>query len=735
MPDTSPKKLDASPNQRGDDQALPRCQLEELEALRKEKAQLLAKIDSVNAENEKLAKENADLKKRMDAAEQSAIVVMTALLKAANIEFKPGEDLPKADLNRLHDILDNVASTLLTAAQCNGILKYAFSKKSEKTKSLFKAKEPSKEELEHERDLLEKKLEGIKAQQKALETGMGHHRKHAKTAQTMDPDDPTTRAVAGIADHPMPESPEQDDKTASLNGKLTAGRQAIDKEGLETLNLFNNGQAGHWEFKCPCCGKTNAWKQMGQKEVVLRTVNALVSEMLRSCNVEVSVFQCECGFMHQEFPEGASVPCCEKQGTLSMALVVQAGVTQTIGLPVNRIEGMLIPNKEEIQIGSDTLLRNTHRWADSGPGGHLMTAMLESARSREGIAFDETPTEILQPKGKSKKKVKSVSKTGNVLVISSLPGDSHPFAVYNRTDGRSVNAIKAALDEWMPKVVVTDGCTTYDTVLEEMQADHCLPEAIQHQVCCVHFRRLCLKAIDIPAMNAVLQGPNGEAATIKGICGKKPEFLMLSVVDAFSKIYAYEETLQRQPNEDIQAWQTRIRECRQKHAAPLMDDIDRLMKTMTPMCARFEKGRWVSLNKTAPVNKAVVYYLNHRDGLRHFLTDPRVPPDSNVVERAIRFYVLYKQAAHFKQSTAYNDSLCVWFSLAHTGRMCGIKDVARWLVDFSEAYYKHCYDWTLTRQWEQGSKSLYVEAFDPEVIDKFDFEPWLPWNYAAAEHA
>ncbi len=775
MSSTSQTKLDTPRDLLANEQAL-RCQLEELARLREERERLLAEVAAAKVEKEKLAtatkeakaeqeklaaaaeeakaenqklrdeaeaiknekaalaKEVADLKKQQEAAEQTAVVLLTALLKALNIEFSTGKDLPVADKQRLADALGEVTSMLLSVAQCNGLLKYFLSKKSEATKRLFSkrgTKNETEEELKKQVKDCQKRLKGIEAEEKALNSTMEVHQEGAATAAEAAPNDPAAQAAGKIATHPTPEAPKQEATDDELNKKLTAGRQALNKENLEPFTLLNSGQNGKWTFVCPQCHKDNDWKLVGNKKVILRTIVAQISELFRTRDVEVPVFQCGCGFMHQEFPAGTSVPCLEKQGTMSAALVVQAGTAQTIGIPVNRIETAFLPDKEEQKIGSDTLLRTTHKWASSGPGFLLQMKLLDAVLDREGIAFDETPTDILQQKGQSKKKVKSDSKAGNIVVISSLPGDPRPFAVYSRADGRSVAAIKKVLEKWMPDVVVTDGCTTYDTVLKELQADRNVPEAIKHQVCCVHFRRLCLKAVDIPAMESVMLRPNGAEVSAKGICGKKPEFLILSIIDAFSKIYAHEAELKRLPNEDTQTWHDRILESRKQHAAPLMDAIDQLIEAMTPTCARYEKGRWVAISKTAPVHKAVVYYKNHRDGLRHFLTDPRVPPDSNIVERAIRFYVLYKKAAHFKQSPTYNDSLCVWFSLVQTGRLCGIKNVTRWLTDFTEAYYKHCYDWTLTHQWEQGSRSLHVEAFDTESTETFDFESWLPWNYVA----
>lgn len=153
MSSTSQAKLDTPRDLLANEQAL-RCQLEELARLREERERLLAEVAAAKVEKEKLAtaaeeakaekekltaaaeeakaenqklrdeadaiknekaalaKEVADLKKQQEAAEQTAVVLLTALLKALNIEFSAGKDLPVADKQRLADALGEVTSLL-----------------------------------------------------------------------------------------------------------------------------------------------------------------------------------------------------------------------------------------------------------------------------------------------------------------------------------------------------------------------------------------------------------------------------------------------------------------------------------------------------------------------------------------------------------------------------------------------------------------------------------------------
>lgn len=98
---------------------------DEVKVAKDEADAIKSEADAIKSEKATLAKEVADLKKQQELAEQIAAVVLTALLKALNIEFSAGKDLPVADKKRLADALGEVTNLMLTVAQCNGLLKYA----------------------------------------------------------------------------------------------------------------------------------------------------------------------------------------------------------------------------------------------------------------------------------------------------------------------------------------------------------------------------------------------------------------------------------------------------------------------------------------------------------------------------------------------------------------------------------------------------------------------------------
>lgn len=685
------------------------------------------------ADTERLSEEVVKLK----AAAKASIVVYNtvagALFKAMAIEIKAGEDIAEADLQRLNEALEQISDAAELGRHSTALIRYIMNKHSESTKRIFKPRrtdaDKSIEELEAEAKKLKErydaKKQGIAAREKQADNTLGIMSQASELAAHNAPNDPVAQAANCIAQHPVPTVPE---KGLCENGKKTMGRQRCDDK--DTAPVIPGTPPKEMDFECPQCGRTHNWTPLGDKIIFLRTLSGAISQLLQSVNVQAPVYQCKCGFVHMDLPEGTPVPAAPKQGTLSVDLVIQTGVLQTAGIPVNRTQSILIPDKDAVQLGSDTILRNTHKWASEGAGYHLRVAVWKAVCQMEGISFDETSAPILQLTGRSKKKLAGVkSQTGNIVALSSLPGCETPFAYFSRADGKSAPALKTILEKWEPQVVVTDGCSTYEKVLDELSAQRNLPKPILQQVCCIHFRRKLLQALHIQAIEEVVMKDNGVEVAARRIQEGNSEYLLCMVVEAFRKIYAYEALLRRLPGEDKEVWLERVRCSRTEHARPLMDSVDKIMNSLAAESAQMDKGHWIAKNKDDPLHKAVVYYLNHRDGLRLFLSDCRVPPDSNIVEQAIRFYVLYKQAAYFKQSPEYMESLCTWFTLVETGRRNGIKNIVGWLVDLSEAFFRHCYDWTLTYNRMDGSASINVETFDPRAIASFDWDPYLPWNY------
>ena len=108
--------------------------------------------------------------------------------------------------------------------------------------------------------------------------------------------------------------------------------------------------------------------------------------------------------------------------------------------------------------------------------------------------------------------------------------------------------------------------------------------------------------------------------------------------------------------------------------------------------------------------------------------------DTNECERSIRPIAVYINSCGSKQSFEYLRSYCNWLSLRRTAEANGIKHPATWLKRFHRAFFQFCLDESLTmREKEKYTGSVNLQSFYPEAIAKFDFTPWMAWNYQERE--
>ena len=109
------------------------------------------------------------------------------------------------------------------------------------------------------------------------------------------------------------------------------------------------------------------------------------------------------------------------------------------------------------------------------------------------------------------------------------------------------------------------------------------------------------------------------------------------------------------------------------------------------------------LSDRAPKAKPLRSLLNHREGLSVFVDHPRVPPDNNKAELALRGAVIGRQLSFGSDSETGARFTAMMYAVAGTLALNGI-DVRRWL----EAWLTACA--------KNGGKA-------PD-----DLSPWLPWS-------
>ena len=104
------------------------------------------------------------------------------------------------------------------------------------------------------------------------------------------------------------------------------------------------------------------------------------------------------------------------------------------------------------------------------------------------------------------------------------------------------------------------------------------------------------------------------------------------------------------------------------------------------------------------LNKAIVYYMNHRESLERIFEDGRLSLSNNLAERAIRPIVMGRKNWLFSDSKAGGESNALYHSLIQTAKANGL-DPEKYLV------------YLLTKM-----------PNDPGYTEEHRIEAYLPWN-------
>ena len=162
-----------------------------------------------------------------------------------------------------------------------------------------------------------------------------------------------------------------------------------------------------------------------------------------------------------------------------------------------------------------------------------------------------------------------------------------------------------------------------------------------------------------------------------------------------------------------------------------MDAIDKIMQRLgNEYAEESTAGKYKATpGKNATISDAVVYYLNSQNELRAFLDAPRLVPDTNRSERAVRTLTVLRAASGFKQSPEFADSMCGWFTLMEIAKANGIDNPVLWLKQYSREWAQHVIDEAHTRLGDHLNPDRKLLQNDPDAMASFDVTLWLPWNY------
>lgn len=518
---------------------------------------------------------------------------------------------------------------------------------------------------------------------------------------------------------------------------------------------------------CPECHEPVAMAGSLLRE--LKTTIGSLDERCTLLEQSLQIGYCEkCNCAVSSLGADTSVPITPENGsTNSQDLVLEAMAMQVNGIPRNRAAEIFFA---PFNMGHNTICEMESRWLEIY--GHLIVDQIKAlAKEQDVLIFDETPYRCLDLEGRGVAKTrtktedanalpKSESKTASktekeptakqayVFCVSTRSDSPIRLAIYEALRGRSASAIQAKAKQYLDggklKVFATDGFESYDCILRQLAEEK---PNLKRSACWTHWRRVVLKALELPSYSrevgkmSIEQAEQhfidrfGMGTSLKGRERLKPQELFLFIIEAIRSMYAYEANCMRLEGEDDESFYKRVNDNREKKLKPLVEEIDGVVKElMKGRVKQRRDGTWIA---TPICNKreaaAVTYYLNNRDALWLILDEPRAPLDTNAVERAIRPMACLEGNSGFRQSFKQMQILCDYFTLFETARLCGIERPEKWLIHFGRMAFKHCFEKQFTEYYRKNGIQKTSSGFrnwDMEkLIQDFDITPFLPWNY------
>ena len=537
------------------------------------------------------------------------------------------------------------------------------------------------------------------------------------------------KAAKGIDDVPEPARKQVARKNSPGRQKAKVnGRKRVVKRNPEGVLI------------CPVCGKPVT--SLGE---FIRDLKTVLESLQSRCVMHTEgtgIGYChDCKRAVSSLNEETPVPMSPgNSNTIAQDVVLEGLGLQVEGLPRNAVHRLLY---SALQLGHDTMCRNEGLWMDSY-GTLLLSRIRAVAQSEAVLIADETPFRCLELENSGAAKLRKEqsehkgAKSGYVLSICNPENSKHKFVIFNAMIGRSAQSIREQLEPYLTngqlELLVTDGYEAYDSLLR--QADW----GVTRAACWTHWRRTVIKAVEYDLFAkqvGKLSVEEAEALFETRLSNEntKTDFL-LYIIDGIRKMYAHERSIVQRPGESDESYLARVRKNRNTYARVIVTETDKLIELLKEGVVEYDHKykRYKAVSKApAPLAAAITYYLNNRKELAAFLNDPRVPLDTNAIERCIRPVACLEGATKFRQTKAYMQNLCDSFTLFETAKCNGITRPVEYLEKFGRAVYKHCVEKRWTQNFEckgvhpvtRGIRTWNMKA----LMEDFDVTPWLPWNY------
>ena len=407
-------------------------------------------------------------------------------------------------------------------------------------------------------------------------------------------------------------------------------------------------------MRCPECGCEITDLKTALVKIKVQADALLNHKAFGQCNGYQVGFRSNCGKVHVLMEPGQDHPLFPER-QISTRSMIAWNESVCAGIP---LEKAIRHFEKEAELGSNTCSYSLYDYQRI----YLKPLYLELKKKLQNqpiVLCDETPFDCLQDQGRGKaagNQPKSCKSTTNYIVtMTSADSSEEPVTLYSYSPTRSAENIGKVLAGFKFKTLVTDGYTGYETLLRErlnLKED----EPVRHQSCLVHFRRqILLTVLPSDHFKQLMKMPEHKAL---GILKERLEnnadgIKLLTALDLIGCVFRL-RTLMRDGTLSIRESMS--------GQTQLMDWLDELMMELKEGLVQKKGARWVK-SKDHPNAKVCVYYLNARDELRTFLTDPAIPPCTNKVERAIRAVTVLRKNSLFKHSPDFMNTLCIGLSV------------------------------------------------------------------------
>jgi len=291
----------------------------------------------------------------------------------------------------------------------------------------------------------------------------------------------------------------------------------------------------------------------------------------------------------------------------------------------------------------------------------LIDLLAAEIRSGPLIGIDETPLQVLNEAGRDN------TTKSYMWVYRGGPPD-RPTLLYQYQRTRSGRVALEFLNDYHG-YIQTDDFAGYDHLD--------LSPNIVHLGCWAHSRRKFVKVVKVRKKHRSKRA--------------NPKSLADEALDYIGNLYQIEKEAKRQELDAIQIYQLR-----QEKAKPLLDKFKDWLETNKPLTP--PKGL---------LGQAISYTLGNWKKLIIYLEDGRLRPDNNLVENAIRPFVVGRKNWLFAGSPDGAKASATFFSLIETAKANSLEPYA---------YLRYIFKKLPLAQTKQDLKDLLPYIIDPAAI-------------------